>query len=156
MTMLPPMLRSLLLWLALLAFPGLAAAAAQPCALHAHGAGPMPMQMLQMQTGSADAGPPMAQRQHRVEHDAEHHTGHQATLAAACHDDGDHDHPHGDHEHGRCSACAACCAGVAPAPAIALAPGAGGPAYVAVPFRPGHLPSVDPVLPERPPRPALA
>lgn len=49
------------------------------------------------------------------------------------------------------SKCGSCCVGATMAPglptALALAP----PSPVSIPFRAGHLPSVDPVLPERPP-----
>ena len=54
------------------------------------------------------------------------------------------------------SKCGACCVGAAMAPglpaALALAP----PSTISIPFRAGHLPSVDPVLPERPPSTLLA
>jgi len=140
MTTLPRMLtlllRSILLWLTLLAFPGLAAAAAQPCALHGQAA-PMAMPMQIRMPMSAPAT-------------------HPAAPAAVCHGGSTHADRHGGHAHDHCSACAACCAGVAPAPAITLAPRDPGAAFVAVPFRPGHLPSVDPFLLERPPRPAFA
>ena len=57
----------------------------------------------------------------------------------------------GEHDKGKCGSCAACCVGAALAsglPAtLALAP----PSTDAIPFRAGHVPSVDPVLPERPP-----
>jgi hypothetical protein len=60
---------------------------------------------------------------------------------------------HGDSKAG---SCADCCIGAALAPAalpvLALAP----PPSVSIPFRAGHVPSVDPVLPERPPSATLA
>ena len=60
------------------------------------------------------------------------------------------------HHAGKGGACADCCAGatMAPAvlPALVLAP----PHFISIPFRAGHVPSVDPALPERPPRTALA
>lgn len=68
-----------------------------------------------------------------------------------------HDHGAGHgHDHRHCVNCPACSAGMALAPAPATAPPAGGPAFIAIPFRAGHLPSVDPALPERPPRHRLA
>jgi hypothetical protein len=69
-----------------------------------------------------------------------------ATSAAPA--GGDHE---ASHASGKCGTCAACCVGAALAPGLhaplALAP----PSTVSIPFRAGHLPSVDPVLPERPP-----
>lgn len=137
-------LRALLLWLTLLAFPGLAAAAAQPCALHAHGGVTLSVSA----AASMHAAPQASIRMAAMPAQA------MAPAAPACHQPAAADQGHGTREHGHCSACAACCAGVAPAPAIPRAPGGPGPAYVAVPFRPGHLPSVDPFPLERPPRPA--
>jgi hypothetical protein len=62
-----------------------------------------------------------------------------------------HDGDAFQHTKGKCGSCAACYVGAALAPslpaALALAP----PCTVSIPFRAGHLPSVDPVLPERPP-----
>lgn len=62
----------------------------------------------------------------------------------------------GAHHGGKAGSCADCCAGatMAPAvlPALVLAP----PHFISIPFRAGHVPSVDPALPERPPRTALA
>jgi hypothetical protein len=48
-------------------------------------------------------------------------------------------------------ACADCCIAVAPIPARVVPP-AFAPPSIAIPFRAGHVPSVDPSLPERPPR----
>jgi hypothetical protein len=62
----------------------------------------------------------------------------------------------GAHHGGKAGSCADCCAGatMAPAvlPALVLAP----PHFISIPFRAGHVPSVDPALPERPPRTILA
>lgn len=67
-----------------------------------------------------------------------------------------HDGDAGQHDKGKCGACAACCVGAAMASSLpaglALAP----PSTTPIPFRAGHLPSVDPVLPERPPSTLLA
>jgi hypothetical protein len=67
-----------------------------------------------------------------------------------------HDGDTAQHDKGKCGSCAACCVGAAMAsgmPAtLALAP----PATTSIPFRAGHLPSVDPVLLERPPSTFLA
>ena len=77
------------------------------------------------------------------------------TAAQHCHDmapatDGakaaDAHHP--DKHHG---ACADCCIAAAPVPATVVPP-ACAPPSVAIPFRAGHVASVDPALPERPPR----
>jgi hypothetical protein len=68
-----------------------------------------------------------------------------ATTAKPAHED----HA-GEHAKGKCGTCAACNVGAAMAPclpALALA----APSTFSIPFRAGHLPSVDPVLPERPP-----
>ena len=62
----------------------------------------------------------------------------------------------GQHDKGKCGSCAACCVGAAMASSLptvlALAP----PSTDSIPFRAGHLPSVDPVLLERPPSTFLA
>jgi hypothetical protein len=78
---------------------------------------------------------------------AGHHIATSTAKAGADRDDG-HAGQHDKHKSG---ACAACCVGAAMAPGLpvplALAP----PRFVSIPFRAGYLPSVDPVLPERPP-----
>jgi hypothetical protein len=126
-----------LLWLALLALPfGSAAAAAMPPCHHA-----------QAQAGAA----PLADKVDKAGVAAMHA---HAEPAHAC---TEHGCGHGaGHEHGHCASCGACCAGMALAPAPFCAPPAAGPAFVAIPFRAGHLPSVDPALPERPPRSSFA
>jgi hypothetical protein len=60
------------------------------------------------------------------------------------------------HAKGKCGTCAACCVGAAMAPGLptALAPAPSG--ATSIPFHAGHLPSVDPVLLERPPSTLLA
>ena len=67
-----------------------------------------------------------------------------------------HDAYTSQHDKGQCGTCAACCVGAAVASslpaALALAP----PSTDAIPFHAGHLPSVDPVLLERPPSTLLA
>lgn len=77
---------------------------------------------------------------------------HGAAMAAAM-DGKDHA---GEHAKGKCGSCAACCTGAALASgataALPLAPSR----FVSIPFRAGYLPSVDPVVPERPPSPLLA
>jgi hypothetical protein len=131
-------LRSLLLWpllwLALLALPCGAQAAAVPPCHHA-------------QAGAVHGA-------------ALHHAAVASYLPAAMLAQAGHDrsctlHGHG-HERGCASSCGACCAAVALAPAPPSAPPAAAPAFVAIPFRAGHLPSVDPSLPERPPRTLFA
>lgn len=86
---------------------------------------------------------------------------HAAMLKAMAAADQQHagDH-HGGDQHdghdGKSRTCADCCVGAAMAPAmlpvLALAP----PQFISIPFRAGHVPSVDPTLPERPPRTTLA
>jgi hypothetical protein len=67
-----------------------------------------------------------------------------------------HDGHAGEHAKGKCGACAACCVGAAMAPGLPAALALPPPSTASIPFRAGHLPSVDPVLPERPPSIALA
>jgi hypothetical protein len=73
--------------------------------------------------------------------------GHMSMSAAQASDD---EHA-GQHDKRKAGACASCCVGAAltsSLPAmLALAP----PQFVSIPFRAGYLPSVDPVLLERPP-----
>lgn len=85
-----------------------------------------------------------------------------APVQPACHqqmamktDGKAQDHHAGQPAKAKCGG-AACCVGAAPAPGLPALP-APAPARTAlIPFRAGHLPSVDPVLPERPPSPFLA
>jgi hypothetical protein len=78
--------------------------------------------------------------------------GHMAMPAATRSDDRhDKQDQHDKHDKRKAGSCAACCVGAAlasglPVP-LTLAP----PRFVSIPFRAGYLPSVDPVLPERPP-----
>ena len=133
--------RSLLVWLILLALPfqGIASAAMLSCA---HGmmqaAAPVAAAMPAMQHGASAA-------------DGHCHSEADQTASAASHHDGEaHDHD------GRCSACADCCIGalLAPAPALpATPPDAPAIAHQAAA---GRLAAVDLALPERPPRFALA
>ena len=78
--------------------------------------------------------------------------GHQPQAKAAP----AHDGHAGQHAKDKCGSCAACYIGAALAPTLpaglALAP----PSASSIPFRAGHQPSVDPVLPERPPSTLLA
>jgi len=80
---------------------------------------------------------------------------HQQMKMAVATANAGHDGHAGQHAKDKCGSCAACNVGAAMAsglPALALAP----PRAVSIPFRAGHLPSVDPVLPERPPSTLLA
>jgi hypothetical protein len=63
--------------------------------------------------------------------------------------------PAGDHATKHRGVCADCCIVVALVPAP-LVPPACAPPSIAIPFRAGHVASVDPVLPERPPRRLVA
>jgi hypothetical protein len=67
-----------------------------------------------------------------------------------------HDGHAGQHAKAKCGTCAACCVGAAMASALSPAPALAPPRFVSIPFRAGYLPSVDPVLPERPPSTLLA
>jgi hypothetical protein len=122
-----PILRSLFVWLLMLAlpFPGVASARMLPCVPV------MPAHHAMMQS---IAGKP---------HD--HAAMLKAMASKKLH--------HGDSKAG---SCADCCIGAALAPAalpvLALAP----PSSSSIPFRASHVPSVDPVLPERPPSYTLA
>jgi hypothetical protein len=127
-----PLHRFLLVWLLLLALPfqGIAAAGMQVR---------VPSVAMHVQ---ADGHAAMATAM-----DA--HGGHCAAMGQ---DGGQSAGHHG----GKAGSCADCCAGAAMAPAalpaLVLAP----PHFISIPFRAGHVPSVDPALPERPPRTALA
>ncbi|WP_322404124.1 DUF2946 family protein [Massilia luteola] len=122
-------LRSLFVWLLLLALPfqGLAAARMLPSV-----SAPAAM-------AAAHAAPP-AQSCHHMP------AAHAAQAGKAS--GGDH------HDHHR-GTCPGCCIAVALVPAP-LVPPAFAPPSVAIPFRAGHVASVDPALPERPPRPSIA
>ena len=125
-------LRSLFVWLLLLALPfqGVAAARMLPSV----GAGNV--------MAAVHAAPAM-------------HPCHEMGLAAAVKHVAPADagirtadkHTAGKH-HG---SCADCCIAVAPIPAR-IVPPAFAPPSIAIPFDAGHVPSVDPALPERPPR----
>ncbi len=152
------LIRSLLVWLLVLALPvqGLAAAGMLTCAArHAQASAPY------------DAQPETASRTTASGHD------HAAMLRAAGgatamadHGDAPPDARAGGHgnggahqggEHHGGGSCASCCIGAAMAPSaqpprLAL----GVPTFFAVPFRAGHVPDVDPSLPDRPPRALLA
>ena len=83
--------------------------------------------------------------------------GSMRAAAKHCHDmqqaaTGHHPGKLQDKHHG---ACADCCIAVAPMPAQAVPPACAPPSW-AIPFRAGYVPSVDPVLPERPPRRLVA
>jgi hypothetical protein len=71
-------------------------------------------------------------------------------------DSKDHDGRAGQHAKGKAGTCAACCVGAAVASGLSAALALAPPRFVSIPFRAGYLPSVDPVLPERPPSTLLA
>jgi hypothetical protein len=132
--------RSLILWLALLAVPfqGFAAATMLPCApatnrsaADAHG----------MQAADGAGHGHAAMHKH---------------AAAAGHAASDSGAGQGHHASAKCGTCAACCIGAAMAPAPTLAVASIAPQSVSIPFDAGHLPTVHPTLPERPPRSSLA
>jgi hypothetical protein len=114
-------LRTLFVWLLLLALPFQGVAAAHM----------LPSAGMPPTTVSAPAATP-----------AQHcHDMHQAAA-------GDHAGKVQDKHHGTC---ADCCIVVAPVPAPPVPPAFAPPSW-AIPFHAGHVPSVDPALPERPPR----
>ena len=140
-------LRSLIVWLVLLAVPfqGFASAAMLAC-------------------GAGHATPAQA---------AMPHVGHAMTHGMAGHDMSGHDMAAHDHasmahaassqpdtfDHGGahlCSACSACSIGAAIAPALLPALAVHAAPLLSVPIDDGRLPSVHLALPERPPRPFLA
>lgn len=138
-----PILRSLLVWLLLLALPfqGLASAGVLACAP----ADPAP----------AHHAPAMV-----MDGQPHDHAAMLETMAAQA-SSADSGHcadstPRGDHHAGKPGACAACCIGAAMAPAVLPALPLAPADFISIPFRAGHVPSVDPALPERPPRTALA
>jgi hypothetical protein len=75
----------------------------------------------------------------------------QMVMKAAPLDGKGHDHQSGQHAKAKCGASSACCVAAAPAPCLPAALALPPPGTFSIPFRAGHLPSVDPVLPERPP-----
>jgi hypothetical protein len=155
--------RILLAWLLLLALPfqGLASAAMLPCVAGV----PMPVHAtaavaaMAMDGGARDHGAMQAATaaQARDGHcDAAPDVGHHGGDCGASHD-GHHGGKAGGVKAKSCAAsCAACCVGAAMAPAmpavLALTPSH----FISIPFRAGHVPSVDLALPERPPRTTLA
>ena len=80
----------------------------------------------------------------------------QMAVQAAAMDGKAQDHPSGQHAKAKCGAGAACCVAAAPSPCLPAALALPPPGTASIPFRAGHLPSVDPVLPERPPSTLLA
>lgn len=132
-------LRSLFVWLLLLALPWQGVASAR---------------MLPAVGGMAHASTAMA-RLHDGAPVPAHCALHmkQRMEAGAMEKAGHGGHAQGSHGG---SSCPSCCIGVALAPAPAMPPALAPPDFIAVPFRAGHVTSVDPVLPERPPRPLSA
>lgn len=118
-------LRTLIVWLVLLAVPfqGLATAAMLPCAGCDH-----------TQARAHDGG--LATPHHAAPDQAMHGCG-------------------VDH-HAKCSNCADGCVGAAIAPSSITPVVAHAPAALSIPFDAGHVPSVYPDHPERPPRFARA
>ncbi|MET0983727.1 MAG: hypothetical protein ABWY02_16595 [Telluria sp.] len=140
-------LRSLIVWLVLLAVPfqGFASAAMLACGPgHAAPAGLAPDVHHGMHDGVHNAAPDMSGHDH----------------AAMTHNMM-HDSPgeHGAPGHGNghtCSACSACSIGAAIAPTVLPALAAHAPPLPSVAVADRHPPSVHLALPERPPRPLLA
>jgi hypothetical protein len=124
------LLRSLIVWLLLLAVPyqGMAAAAMLACA-------PAPAKL--------------AQQAEKAQHPPCHE-------AAAPDADTDQKPPAPHGKPGKCASCAACPIGTAVLPARLLALAAHAPATATAPAAAGYLPSVHLDQPERPPRHRLA
>jgi hypothetical protein len=134
--------RLLLAWLLLLALPlqGFAGARMPLC--------------------NAGGAPTQAAPAHAASHDhaamlRAQAAGHHAVHAGA-HDGAGPDQASPGKHGAKTGACASCCIGAALAPALPVPPVPERPVSVPIPFFAGHLPSVDPVLPDRPPQAALA
>ena len=136
------LLRTLTLWLVLLAVPfqGFASAAMLGC-----GVGNMGHTM-PAPSAPGDAG---AEHAHHGMHGGAHH-------AMSAPDAGDNQHSPQHHGNAKCGACSACSIGAAIVPAPVFALPVHAPPRLAAPFSAGLLPSVDLALPERPPRFILA
>ena len=80
---------------------------------------------------------------------------HAVSVVKSCHDTAAAKVDDSDHQHKHRSACGDCCIVVALVP-MPLVPPASAPPSIAIPFRAGPLASVDPSLPERPPRRLVA
>jgi hypothetical protein len=81
----------------------------------------------------------------------DHHAQAKPSSAHDSHDS------HGiQHAKGKCGSCAACCVGAAMTPGLPAGLTLVPPRNASIPFLAGHLPSVDPALPERPPSTLLA
>jgi hypothetical protein len=136
--------RSLLVWLLLLALPfqAFASASMLPSAGHAVAA-----EAETVHEGPAADMPPCHRQMMKAT--GQDHTARPAMASM-------HDDHAGQHAKGKCGTCAACCVGAAMAPGLPAALALPPPGTASIPFRAGHLPSVDPVLPERPPSIVLA
>jgi hypothetical protein len=84
-------------------------------------------------------------------HDAAPQAGVDVTDMRDMHDTHDMQAKHG----AKAGSCAACCIGAALAPTLPFPPPLAHPDSLPIPFHAGYLPSVDPVLPERPPQQSL-
>ncbi len=145
-----PLLRSLVVWLMLLAMPvqGYASATMMACASSAPSAPDAAMTMAAPMAGVHDHAAMLAAA-HRGA------TGGHAAHGAAHHSDG-REHDHG-RDHGKCADCAACCVGAALVPSGAtVAPPALGGRSVPIALYTDALPAVDLAHPERPPQAARA
>jgi hypothetical protein len=80
---------------------------------------------------------------------------HTTAVVKSCHDTAATKATDSDHQHKHRSVCGDCCIVVALVP-VPLVPPAFAPPSIAIPFHAGHLASVDPALPERPPRRLVA
>jgi len=137
------LLRSLIVWLVLLAVPfqGFASAAMSGCASgHAAPASP-------------PAPAPASHHAHAMTQAASGHDHAAMMQASDARADADAAHHGGAH---KCSACSACSIGAAMAPGAAPALAVHAAPALSIPFADGHMPSVDLALPERPPRPLAA
>jgi hypothetical protein len=143
------LLKSLIVWLLLLAVPfqGFASATMLMCA---------PMQSIAH--GAAVAATPAPPHDHAAMLAAqsagqEHHaTG---SSAAAAHADAGDASAAGHHASGKCNSCAACCFGAAMAPSHIGGIFAEAQNFPVLAFDAGAVPAVDLALPERPPKSSL-
>jgi hypothetical protein len=135
------LLKSLLVWLMLLAVPlqGYASATSFLCAP----LGTAPQRPAPQLDHPAMSAAQHADHMHTVAVDtSEHHAD--TDKASASH-----------HAGGKCSACSACCSGAAMAASQAARMPVQTQQFTVAPFDPGSVPAVDLALPERPPQALL-
>lgn len=135
------LLKSLFVWLMLLAVPfqGFASATMMFCA-------PLDAALVSTAIAAAPHDHHAMLAAERAQHD--HHG------AVASHHDSQDSSP-GHHADGKCNSCAACCFGAAMVPSHVSPIRVDPQFFAAIPFTGGFMPTVDPTLPERPPQASL-